>query len=234
MKAWPLCLAAALFVGTGLRIYRLDHSLRVDEIEAWARSQEPLSMILSDEIHQPHASVMSHWSCLALGDSEFPFRLPYALYGILSLPLIYLLGRRLFDERVGALACFLLALSAFHIQYSQEARYYAPLVFYCLSALYCMICALDPASLGGRRRRIAFWAGFALSHLLGLSLHPFALYPATLSAAFLFVVAMGNFWRRRDAAGAAFWVFAMTAGTVLLAWRWPGLRQFLRAELTPP
>lgn len=231
MKTWVLCLAATLILGAGLRLYRLDHSLRVDEAQAWAHAQQPLSMILSEEDRQPHAAVLSRLSCILLGDDEALFRLPYTLYGILSLPLIFLLGRRLFDEQVGVWACLLLALSLAHIQHSQEARYYAPLTFYALASLCCMGAALDPATTG--IRRWLCWAGFGLAHLLALSLHLFAVYPAVLCTGFLLAAALIAARRHGRSAGAGLAAAVLMGGAVFLAGNAIGLWRFTSMEMSP-
>jgi mannosyltransferase len=52
-----------------------------------------------------------------------------ALFSIATVPLVYMLGRRLFGNRVGLIAAWLLALNAFHIRYAQETRSYSLVVF---------------------------------------------------------------------------------------------------------
>jgi mannosyltransferase len=52
-----------------------------------------------------------------------------ALFSIATVPLVYMLGRRLFESRVGLIAAWLLALNAFHIRYAQETRSYSLVVF---------------------------------------------------------------------------------------------------------
>jgi mannosyltransferase len=74
---------------------------------------------------------------LYFGGSEFFVRALSVLFAIASVPAIYLLGRRLFDSRVGLVAAALLAVNAYHVQYSQDARSYSLMVFLCLlSSLY--------------------------------------------------------------------------------------------------
>jgi mannosyltransferase len=52
-----------------------------------------------------------------------------ALFSIATVPLVYLLGRRLFESSVGLIAAWFLTLSAFHVRYAQETRCYALVVF---------------------------------------------------------------------------------------------------------
>jgi mannosyltransferase len=55
-------------------------------------------------------------------------RLPSALCGVLAVPLLALLGRRLFDARTGLVAGVLLGLSIYHVHVSMDARPYALLL----------------------------------------------------------------------------------------------------------
>lgn len=66
--------------------------------------------------------------------SDFALRLPSTLFGLATIPVLFLIGRTLFDGRVAVLSCFLLSLSTFHVWFSQEARSYS---------LYCLCYALS-------------------------------------------------------------------------------------------
>jgi mannosyltransferase len=65
---------------------------------------------------------------ILLGDSEFTVRLLSVISAVATVPVVYFLGKSLFDARVGLIAALLLAMNAFHIQYSQEARSYSLLL----------------------------------------------------------------------------------------------------------
>jgi mannosyltransferase len=65
---------------------------------------------------------------ILLGDSEFTVRILSVIPAVVTVPLVYFMGKRLFDPRVGLIAALLLAMNAFHIQYSQEARSYSLLI----------------------------------------------------------------------------------------------------------
>ncbi len=83
---------------------------------------------------------------LRLGGSEFRIRVLSVLFAVVSIPVIYSLGRRLFDSRIALLATALLAINAYHIQYSQEARTYPLMVLLCMiSSLYFLRCLADPS-----------------------------------------------------------------------------------------
>ena len=63
-----------------------------------------------------------------LGISEFFVRSLSVVFALGTIPVIYALGARLFRPRVGLIAAILLALNAFSVRYSQEARGYTLLV----------------------------------------------------------------------------------------------------------
>jgi mannosyltransferase len=90
---------------------------------------------------------------LYFGGSEFFVRALSVLFAVASVPVISLLGRRLFDSRVGLVAAALLAVNAYHVQYSQDARSYSLMVFLCLlSSLYFLQSLSEPS----RGNRIAY------------------------------------------------------------------------------
>jgi len=55
------------------------------------------------------------------GLSDFTTRLPSALMGILAVPLIYLLTKKLFDQNLALVAAAFLAISPWHLQFSRAA-----------------------------------------------------------------------------------------------------------------
>jgi len=63
-------------------------------------------------------------------DEEFSYRLPSALLGILTIPLIFLFARSFVGTPIAFLAALLLAFSEWHIITSRQARMYAPLLFF--------------------------------------------------------------------------------------------------------
>lgn len=74
-----------------------------------------------------------------VGDSIFAGRLYSVFYGIATIPLIYRLARDLFASRVAVISALALTLAPFHLAYSQEARMYAQLGFWCALAFAAFI-----------------------------------------------------------------------------------------------
>ena len=95
--------------------------------------------------------LLHYW--LHFGGSEFFVRSLSVLFAVASVPVIYFLGCRLFDSRVGLIAAALLAINAYHVQYSQDARSYSLMVLLCLlSSLYFLKCLSEPS----RHNRAAY------------------------------------------------------------------------------
>lgn len=106
---------------------------------------------------------------------EASFRLPSALFGILTVPLLFLAGRRLVGARAAFTAAVLLALSSWHIFYSQHARMYALFLFLFLAAAYAILAW----------QRSGKWPHLGLAVLLSLSAASIHLLGVLLAVVFL-------------------------------------------------
>jgi mannosyltransferase len=74
---------------------------------------------------------------LYFGNSEFWIRTLSVLPGIATIPVVYAIGKKLFDRRIGLAASLLLSVHVGHVAYSQEARGYSLAVFFAsISCLY--------------------------------------------------------------------------------------------------
>ncbi|MCC5877391.1 MAG: glycosyltransferase family 39 protein [Candidatus Sumerlaeia bacterium] len=95
----------------------------------------------------PRERGMSHWLFFHLmeffrgfvNDVTLGVRIYPALLGALAVPMMYWVGRRLWSVEAGVVAAAILLTSPFHLYYSQEARYYAPMVFYSLLAIWMVV-----------------------------------------------------------------------------------------------
>ncbi len=105
--------------------------------------------------------IMKAWST-AVGTGEAALRWPSAVAGVCTVPLFYVLGRRLFGRSVGLLASLLLALSPLAVWYSQEAKAYALALLLILAAWL----VLWEAGEGGRHLSWWTFAGLAFLTLL--------------------------------------------------------------------
>jgi len=149
----PFLLLAIVALGGFLRFYQIgSKGLWLDESFSvwlgWQPVGEILSWLVNIDQHPPLYYTLLHlW--MALGDDAAAVRALSALLGTLTIPVVYLLSRRLADGRVGLLAALILAVSPFHVRFAQEARMYTLLTLNVSLALYALVHLLtDPRSAG--------------------------------------------------------------------------------------
>jgi uncharacterized membrane protein len=145
-----LALAALLTItllALGLRLGRLTFQpLWWDEGTSVYFASQPLSDLTAAtaaDIHPPFYYLLLHFWMLLCGRGEAALRLFSVVIGALTIPLLYGVGRRLFDTRTALLAALLLALSPFHVYYSQEVRMYALVTLLGLASVYLMLRLLE-------------------------------------------------------------------------------------------
>jgi mannosyltransferase len=130
-------------LGGFLRFYQIgSEGLWIDEAFSLWMAQHPLGemwrWVVRIDQHPPlYYALLRLWTHI-WGESEASLRSLSALFGTATIPLIYLLGRRLLDERTGLLSALILAISPFHIRLAQEARMYTLLAFSASLALYAL------------------------------------------------------------------------------------------------
>jgi len=108
---------------------------------------------------------MRPWISLT-GDSALAIRFISALFGILAVPLTYILGRRLLGLAVGLTGAGLVALSPHLVWYSQEAKMYGVILALGLFSVYALRRALD-----SDRRGTLWWAAVVIATTLAFYSH---------------------------------------------------------------
>jgi len=184
-----LLLLGILLLSLSLRWVRLgEKSLWIDEIWSIGISRLPWHAFLwvvrnQDPNTSLYYALLHLWT--RLGNSESTVRAMSVLFAVGTVPGVYALGNRLFGKAEGLIASALLAVNAFHIQWSQEARGYSLVVLLVtLSSLMFVICMERPS-----RRN---WALYALISVLAVYAHLYA------------VLVLGSHWvsliflRRRE------------------------------------
>ena len=128
--------AVAVLVGLLL----LAFALRFYRLGTWGFEATEM-FTLRDSIHlrpdnpRPLVYLLNYYLLRPLMPlDEFGLRVLPALFGVLAIPVLYLVSRRLVSSRAALFGTALLAVSSFHVYYSQYARYWT-LVFL-LSAVY--------------------------------------------------------------------------------------------------
>jgi mannosyltransferase len=134
-----LMLLVLVLLAYALRLHNLEaFSFWTDEGLTPERSGYPVAQILRNEIliqgyitkdtHPPLYYLVLHATRQVFGESDFAFRYPSVLFGVLLVPLIFQLARRMGDLTLGLLVALLAAVNPLQVYYSQEARMYTLLV----------------------------------------------------------------------------------------------------------
>lgn len=119
-----------LVIGLILRLINLNQSLWLDEAINVVYSQKYnlwdfLTKYPFGDFHPPgYFFILWIWTRL-FGVSEITVRIPSVIFGVAAIYLTFLIGKKLFDKKVGLTAAILLAVAPLHVYYSQEARMYS-------------------------------------------------------------------------------------------------------------
>jgi hypothetical protein len=175
-------LVLILVLATIIRLIFLNQSLWLDEaIEILAvKNNSYLQLITSyslGDFHPPlYHLILKFWTGL-FGLSEIAARSLSVLFGVGTVGVVYLIGKKLGNRILGFLAALFLAFAPLHIYYSGEARMYAAAAFLVTLSCYFFLKLFE-------RMNFMNWCGFFLSTILflytdylpWLMLIPFNLY----------------------------------------------------------
>lgn len=189
VRAWVVgCTGLALAVGFA---HLQRKSLGHEEGFTWSTVDRGfpalLSVLARSEGYQILHSLIE-WPTNRISSTVDSLRTPSVLAFAASVPAVWLAGRRLFDERTGALAALLFALNGFALQYAQQARSYM---------LATMLCSYSAALLAQHvfaPRRGSRTAWIAVSALT-IYAHGFAVLAIAAQVAALWFLPAG---RRRE------------------------------------
>ncbi len=190
MKRHHIILLAITLLALFLRVYRLNDvppGFRVDELSnGFVVSQH----VLDGEYRFFFSDASGHeglWHLLQAGFLAVFGRTPFGMRGInillgtLTVPLTYLVGKALFDRRVGLLAAATLAVSFWSLMYSRTGIRHVSSVVFLLGAFYWFCVGVNAdVKLGALQRRAWIVAGI----LMGIGLH-------TYFAAWVMVAVLG-------------------------------------------
>ena len=135
-------LVGITLLGAALRFYHINYqSLWLDELYSIVPTgpENSLQSIIeySKGDQPPLLFIYIHYMFKLFGYTELVGRLSCAVIGIISIPMIYLLGKACLNKSVGLMASLLTAINYFQIYYSQELRFYAmAFLFAVLSYLF--------------------------------------------------------------------------------------------------
>lgn len=211
-----MLLLLIILIGAFLRLYKIgSNSLWFDEaISVWFANESPGNIIIkqtSADVHPPfYYIVLSLWINV-FGNGEFDVRLLSAIFGILSIPLLYLIVKNLFGNQPALISALILAMSPFHIYYSQEARMYSILTFCVLLSIFFMVKMLCIGEEPIQTKKTIFYSiGYVISTLASLYCHNVALL-LPIAQNFFFII----FWNRYRPL-LKFWIPSLL--TIIILW----------------
>jgi mannosyltransferase len=139
-KAILAAVALIIIAGLLLRVYDLGtESLWHDEAESIYESTLSLKEISSHSNQPPLYFIILNWWIHLWGSGEIAIRSLSVIFGVLAILMTFLVGKELFNNRVGAIGSVLSAVSQFSIFYSQDARAYSLLLLLSLVSYYFFI-----------------------------------------------------------------------------------------------
>ncbi len=204
-----------------LRVYSLGRSeLWFDEALSAVIAAKGWASILQYTLHTPFEHPPLYYLSLhtwtrATGTTEFALRFLSLFWGILLIPLLYRFMASWGGRSFGLLVALVSALSAVHIDHSQNARMYSILPVLGILLLICFFRGLETS-------RLRWWFGFLAAAVLGIAVHYY--FSLMLLVPFAFLLLGGKKYRRQ--AGI---LFLVLVACVLLVVGWfgfsPGFRQ---------
>ncbi len=213
-KSWPLRHALSswlpitlvLLLAAAVFSYRLGaEGLWLDELTSIQDAdQTPVEVFTQNQLRPLYYLVLMVWMKLVGTSSDVGLRVPSVFFALISVFLIYRLGRRLVDRPTGLIAALMLTCSPIFVNHAQEIRMYILSLCLGLAGTLCLVEALLPDSprelqRGARNEQShhpsqKILAGWSLFRLL-------AIYTVPLNITLLFADVLLILWRfHRDRA----------------------------------
>lgn len=228
---WWWLLAAVLFAAV-LRFTELGQwSFWVDEAHTWRDATMPMrgenGFLTEDRALYP-LTFLALRGLLGVGiitGDEFSLRLPFALLGVLSIPVLALSGRRFVGPVAAVLAAWFCAVNPWHIYWSQNARGYV------LVCLFAPIAANRAAAwVVSKRNRDLFACLGAIG--IGSLCHPTAVLQALGLIAFLWLRRVRDV-RAKTMGWIALVVLAVTWLLPIVLADWSPYQGFMKSKGSP-
>ncbi|MBW4667725.1 MAG: glycosyltransferase [Cyanomargarita calcarea GSE-NOS-MK-12-04C] len=189
-------------LGNSFKVVPLDRAIATDvllqplQVNPGAGIADVIHTLLTEDIHPPLYFILAHlWMKLFPSDggfvSLFAGRSLPALFGAISIPCVYALGRLAFRSRlVGQLAAAMMAVSPYGIFMAQEARHYTLVMLWVIASCACLVIATRHIQ---NRTQLPLWIGISwvVINALGVATHYFFTLTLCAEAVALILVA----WR---------------------------------------
>ncbi|HEY63257.1 MAG TPA: hypothetical protein G4O02_01680 [Caldilineae bacterium] len=165
-------IAALTLVGLILRATRLGFQpLWWDEGYSVWFATHPLSQmaaLTAQDIHPPLYYALLHLWITLWGPGPISLRTMSVLFGVLTIPIAYIVGRELAGPRAGVWTAAIVALNPLHIYYSQEIRMYGLVAGLGLCSTCCAARILGRTHPGHTPPARGIWISYVLLTLAAL------------------------------------------------------------------
>ena len=137
----PSLLLVLILFAFALRMFHAADSLMWGDegFSVFSANRDLLTITLDTTTIDPHPPLyyyLLHFYFSIAGYSELAIRFFSIFFGTATIALVWAIGKRMFDARVGLLATFFATIAPFAVQYSQEIRMYALALFLTTLGLY--------------------------------------------------------------------------------------------------
>lgn len=169
LSRW-LLVGLLVVLGLGLRMYRLDGpSFWVDEVIQVQAASQPVADIAGNflpsarfpRLDQAPLSLLATRLFFSAENPEWSARLPSVIFGVLTVPALFVVSRKLSSHPLPLLAALFLVFSPLHLRYSQETRWYAQWVFLTTISYVAFLRARENG-------RLLAWTGYAVVTMLNI------------------------------------------------------------------
>ncbi len=191
-----IVISVLLVLGVVTRFFGISYqSLWIDEGATYYYSHFTWDQFMDDpEPNSPVYYMMQGLVFDMLGTNEFAMRCISALCSALTVPSVYVLARKVTGNRyVSLLAAAITLVSPIMIEYGQEGRGYAPMVFLFVCQLIVLLYALE-------RPGWRYWIILSLLSALNLAMHYMSIV-ATLTVYGYALIHLRNDWMNRRFGG---------------------------------
>lgn len=161
-----LCMVGAVFIS---QLFLIHNSLRLDEAQSlWQTSHsfKGTLKVVAQDVHVPLYHVLLHFWQLYVGPSIETARLLSLIFFLLTIPVVYLLARRLLPIKWALVVVGLFSFSPFMNWYANEARMYTLLVLMSALSQYFFLKLIESRGKQG-------WVGYSLTAIVGIYSHYF-------------------------------------------------------------
>lgn len=168
-----IILSLVLLLSFILRVYRLEiESIWYDEAFSISVANENIFKLIervAADDNPPLYYIILHFWIKMFGYGENSVRFISVIFGVLSVYVLYRVGRLIFNEEIGILGAFILSISLFNIRYSQDTRFYSLLTLLVLISNYYFIKIL-------KERNGKYIIGYIISTMAISYTHVFGLF----------------------------------------------------------